>query len=60
MKHKQHIDRSLEDCENLLATVALEVESGKPYVTGEYVAQRLAVIKHKVEDARNYLQLEDE
>jgi len=60
MRHKQPIDRSLEDCENLLATVALEVESGKPYVTGEYVAQRLAVIKSKIETARNYLTLEDE
>lgn len=60
MRYKQAIDLSLEDCENLLATVALEVESGKPYVTGEYVAHRLAIIKSKVESARNYLTLEDE
>lgn len=60
MRYKQEIDRSLEDCENLLATVALEMESGKPYVTGEYLAHRMSVIKSKVETARNYLQLEDE
>jgi hypothetical protein len=60
MKYKNQIDRSLEDCENLVATLALEVESGKSYVTGEYVAQRLAIVKHKIEDARNYLNLEDE
>lgn len=60
MRYKQAIDRSLEDCENLLATTALEMESGKPYVTGEYLAQRMQVIKGKIETARNYLTLEDE
>lgn len=60
MRYKQEIDRSLEDCENLLATVALEMESGKPYVTGEYLAQRMSIIKSKIETARNYLTIEDE
>lgn len=60
MRYKQNIERALDECENLVQILEQEVQSGKPHVTKEYVAQMIRTVDSKLATAKQYLRLEDE
>jgi hypothetical protein len=59
MRNKYVIENLVALSLNKAQYLKVDIENGKPHVTGQYAAEQLAMIESKLNDVMNYLQLED-
>lgn len=60
MKNKQYVEKQLETADAALSNVMTDVDNNRPYVTKEYLMERLEYIQKVVMLAQDRVQLEDE
>ena len=60
MKNKEYVEKQLETADAALSNVMTDVDNNRPYVTKEYLMERLEYIQKVVMLAQDRVQLEDE
>jgi len=59
MRNKAVIENLVAISLNKAQYLKADIENGKPHVTSQYAVDQLAMIESRLNDALNYLQLED-
>ena len=60
MKNKDYVEKQLETVHAALSNVITDVDNNRPYVTREYLMERLEYIQKVVMLVQDRVQLEDE
>lgn len=60
MKNKDYVEKQLETVHAALSNVITDVDNNRPYVTKEYLMERLEYIQKVVMLVQDRVQLEDE
>ena len=60
MKNKDYVEKQLETVHAALSNVITDVDNNRPYVTREYLVERLEYIQKVVMLVQDRVQLEDE
>lgn len=60
MKNKDYVEKQLETVHAALSNVITDVDNNRPYVTKEYLVERLEYIQKVVMLVQDRVQLEDE
>ena len=60
MKNKQYVEQALEAAEQSTSALITDLDNNRPYVTKEYLMERLEYIRKVVTLVQDRIQLEDE
>jgi hypothetical protein len=60
MRNKSYIDDQLEKADAMIVNLSNDVDNNRPYVTTEYILERLDLIQKSVILAKDRLNLENE
>lgn len=60
MRNKSYIESQLNAAESIVNNIANDIDNNRPYVTKEYLLERLEQVKKSIILVQDRIQLEDE